>query len=78
MVHEKRIKLHVIKWNRNKKLNDRFRANKLIIKPRIEQIIWILISEREHNLSCELKTTELNSTGKPTSLNTNTGASLRY
>jgi hypothetical protein len=78
MVHKKRAKLHPTKRNRNKKLNDRFRANKPVVECRPEQIIRVIISEREHNFSYESKATELNSTGKPASTNINIGASLRY
>ena len=77
MVYKKRAKLHVTKWNRNKKLNDRFRANKLVAESRSEQIIRILISKREHNLSSESKTAKLNIASKLTLTNTNSGASLR-
>ena len=51
MVHKKRAKLHAVKWNRNKKLNDRFRAHKPAAESRVEQIIGILTSECQHNLS---------------------------
>jgi len=77
MVHKKRAKFHAAKRNRNKKLNDRFRAHKPVAESRVEQIIGILTSECQHNLSSESKAAELNSTGKLTSTNTNIGASLR-
>jgi hypothetical protein len=36
MVHKKRAKLHAVKWNRNKKLNDRFRAHQPAAESRVE------------------------------------------
>jgi hypothetical protein len=77
MVHKKRAKLHAAKRNRNKKLNDRFRAHKPAAESRAKQIIGILTSECQHNLSSESKAAEPNSTGKLTLTNTNIGASLR-
>ena len=77
MVHKKRAKLHAAKRNRNKKLNDRFRTHKPAAESRVKQIIGVLTSEHQHNLSSELKAAELNSIGKLTLTNTNIGASLR-